>query len=97
MTPPEAARTADPEGARTAAPASPHTSTVAAPRRFENLDGLRGVAALMVLVYHAVMVVPQFSNPEFTGRGAGSWAWFDYSPLRIVLSGTEGVLVFFIL
>lgn len=67
------------------------------PRRFENLDGLRGVAALMVLVYHGFLVVPQFANPEFTGRGAGSWAWFDYSPLRVVLSGTEAVLVFFIL
>ncbi|ARC58305.1 hypothetical protein AS850_14565 [Frondihabitans sp. 762G35] len=96
-----AARTADTEGpaspapAEATAPAAP--TTPAAPRRFENLDGLRGVAAATVLLYHAVMVVPQFSDPEFTGRGAGSWAWFDYSPLRIVLSGTEGVLVFFIL
>jgi peptidoglycan/LPS O-acetylase OafA/YrhL len=91
-----AARTADLKGALPSAPA-PTTDPTTAPRRFENLDGLRGVAALMVLVYHSVMVVPQFSNPEILGRGAGSWAWFDYSPLRIVLSGTEGVLVFFIL
>ena len=81
----------DTQAARTA----PHALT--RPKRFENLDGLRGVAALIVLIYHGVMVVPQFANPEFTGSGAGSWGWFDYSPLRVVLSGTEGVLVFFVL
>jgi len=86
----------------TAARTAPaHSSTTldpgATPRRFENLDGLRGVAALMVLVYHGILVFPQFGNPVLTGSSAGSWGWFEYSPLRILLSGTEAVLVFFVL
>ncbi|AMM19051.1 hypothetical protein AX769_01480 [Frondihabitans sp. PAMC 28766] len=71
--------------------------TAAAPERFRHLDGLRGVAAFVVLVYHGVLVVPHFANPEWLIPKAGGWGWFDYSPLRVVLAGTEAVMIFFVL
>jgi peptidoglycan/LPS O-acetylase OafA/YrhL len=88
----------DMAAARTAPISSTLPPTSAAvPRRFENLDGLRGIAAVMVVVYHGILVFPQFGNPVLTGSSAGSWGWFEYSPLRVVLSGTEAVMVFFVL
>ena len=54
------------------------------------LDGLRGVAAVIVLLYHLSLVARPFLSPD-------EWAWLTRSPLKIFTAGTESVLVFFVL
>lgn len=72
----------------------------AAESRYASLDGLRGVASLIVVGYHALLVVPAISavyvdkvQPEaFTPE----W-WLYATPLRLLFAGHEAVLVFFVL
>jgi len=67
------------------------------------LDGLRGVAAAIVVVHHLLLVLPGVAallDPAApaTGPDAGSWAWWLYrTPLRLVWAGPEAVLLFFVL
>jgi peptidoglycan/LPS O-acetylase OafA/YrhL len=58
--------------------------------RLTSLDGLRGVAATVVVVYHSTLVARPF-------LGADVWAWITESPLKLLTLGTESVLVFFVL
>lgn len=67
-------------------------------RRLE-LDSLRGLAALSVLIYHALAI-----NLDLFARGSELQpvsGWFEnvllYSPLRIIWSGGEAVWLFFLL
>ncbi|WP_460942621.1 acyltransferase family protein [Okibacterium endophyticum] len=60
--------------------------------RLHSLDGLRGVAAAIVVIYHLTLV----ARPALD-TGTGAWEWMTQSPLRVVTAGTEGVLVFFVL
>lgn len=57
------------------------------------LDGLRGVAALVVVAYHASKIVV----PELDGTGATVYRAIADSPLKLAFAGTEAVLVFFVL
>jgi len=59
-------------------------------RRLAALDGLRGVAALIVVFYHLSLVARPFLS-------ADQWAWLTRSPLKLLTAGTESVLVFFVL
>ena len=73
-----------------------------APRgRLRSLDGLRGVAALVVLVHHSLLMIPSFAAPYFDGtanRTAGTWEWWvTRTPLHLFWEGTGAVYVFFIL
>lgn len=70
-------------------------------RRERSLDGLRGVAALVVTVHHALLCVPALAEPYYggtrqsaAGTGASLLAW---TPLHIVWAGGEAVFVFFVL
>lgn len=58
--------------------------------RISTLDGVRGIAALIVVVHHLSLV----ARPSIDDT---TWAWLTQSPLTILLAGTEWVLVFFVL
>ncbi len=69
-------------------------------RRYSGLDGLRGTAALVVLVCHTFLVVPglafAYFTPERIVRGSLAW-WATFSPLHVLWAGTEAVYLFFVL
>jgi peptidoglycan/LPS O-acetylase OafA/YrhL len=67
--------------------------------RLPALDGLRGVAALVVLLSHVVEAsVPALSATLTLGGDPGGLAhWFMRTPLAIVWAGPEFVIVFFVL
>jgi peptidoglycan/LPS O-acetylase OafA/YrhL len=86
-------RTAEATGG--AAPA-----TNASSNRLRSLDGLRGVAAAVVVLHHTFLTrsslaVP-YLNPYPTQRGTAAW-WATYTPLHLLWDGTEAVFVFFVL
>lgn len=58
--------------------------------RITSLDGLRGLAALGVVLYHLSLL----AHPALS---ASTWAWMTQSPLKVLFPGTEAVLVFFVL
>ncbi len=67
------------------------------PARLAALDGLRGLAALVVVVHHCALTLPalarQWTGPDPAGLG---W-WATYTPLHLAWAGDEAVLVFFVL
>jgi len=54
------------------------------------VDGVRGVASLVVVVYHCSLI----AMPHLSGSLA---AWLTQSPGKLAFAGTEAVLVFFVL
>jgi len=68
-------------------------------QRISSLDGLRGVAALVVVIHHALLVIPTLAQPYMAGYAPvdGVYGWLLYSPLHLVWAGTEAVYVFFVL
>jgi peptidoglycan/LPS O-acetylase OafA/YrhL len=64
--------------------------------RLAPLDGIRGLAALVVLVHHCLLVVPVLAAPD-GAQGHGDFTWFVNSPLHLVWAGGEAVVVFFVL
>ncbi len=76
------------------------------PNRIVSLDGLRGIAALVVFVHHGLLTWPALAEPyrePAAGSGPGidtaeglTW-WATYTPLHLAWAGTEAVFVFFVL
>lgn len=68
--------------------------------RIESLDGLRGVAALVVVLCHSLLIVPAFSASIVEGAepafGTPEWAILR-TPLRVFTMGADAVMVFFVL
>lgn len=71
-----------------------------APNRLHSLDGLRGIAALVVLLCHTFLLKPELAQaylgPTLIERGT-IWWWASFTPLHLFWAGTEAVYVFFVL
>ncbi|MEO6944330.1 MAG: acyltransferase [Lacisediminihabitans sp.] len=68
--------------------------------RFRSLDGLRGAAAVIVLLHHLSLTIPSVSLGYDSRSAVSSFSiawWALESPVKIFLAGPEFVLVFFVL
>lgn len=65
--------------------------------RIGSLDGLRGVAAAVVLLNHSFLVVPSLAQGNVHLPVPDSRAWLVNTPLHLFWAGGEAVFVFFVL
>lgn len=68
--------------------------------RLQSLDGLRGLAAIVVLLHHCALAHPAFSDIYTSAEvpPTGSlWWWISATPIRLLTFGAESVVVFFVL
>ena len=73
--------------------------TTAVPR-FVELDGLRGVAALVMVFHHALLTYPAawaIWNSEPNAPRSGLFWLLERTPLYLLFSGPAAVMVFFVL
>ncbi|MCU1474862.1 acyltransferase [Amnibacterium sp.] len=67
------------------------------PGRLAALDGLRGVAAMVVVIHHLLLI----AEPHLTANlGTAPWSlWWvlERTPLKLLTAGREAVMVFFVL
>ncbi|MCX2746527.1 acyltransferase [Arthrobacter sp. MI7-26] len=77
-----------------------YSASTPRPLRLRSLDGCRGLAALIVLIHHCALTVPEFANLYLAGQipsqGTLLW-WLNATPLKIFTAGGEAVLLFFVL
>ncbi|MBC7517341.1 MAG: acyltransferase [Microbacteriaceae bacterium] len=70
-------------------------------KRLASLDGLRGIAAAIVLVHHTLLTFPGLAGPyRADGNAVSVWSlewWLTYTPLHLVWAGNEAVYLFFVL
>ncbi|SHJ16745.1 Peptidoglycan/LPS O-acetylase OafA/YrhL, contains acyltransferase and SGNH-hydrolase domains [Actinomyces denticolens] len=83
------------------ADAAPHrSSTPIAQGRLRELDGLRGLAAVVVLIHHCLLTVPSLAEVGARPGTAPSGSLerlLALTPLHLLWGGYEAVLIFFIL
>jgi peptidoglycan/LPS O-acetylase OafA/YrhL len=76
---------------------SAHVTRTGTGTRLTALDGLRGVAAAVVVLYHLYLVAePVLAKAGGSGVGSALW-WVSQTPLKLLSAGSEAVLVFFVL
>src|ERR1700760_1301077 len=68
------------------------------PSRSAHLDGLRGVASVMVFFNHLMLsVMPSISNLQPDASGVAAFIMIGRSPLSVAWGGDFGVCIFFVL
>ncbi len=66
--------------------------------RLVALDGLRGLAALIVVFHHVYQIARPFLEPTTNAWAVGSLWWvISSTPVKLLSAGSESVLVFFVL
>lgn len=66
--------------------------------RLRELDGLRGLAALIVLFYHISLTYPSLAAPYYAQPVEGPLAFaLTYTPLHLLRDGRMAVYIFFVL
>ncbi|MGE1101252.1 acyltransferase family protein [Peribacillus simplex] len=66
--------------------------------RYKEFDSLRGLAALIVLIGHYLMIYPSYANYQYDSNSTYMIYLFKETPLRLFFSsGNESVILFFIL
>ncbi|TFC87658.1 acyltransferase [Cryobacterium sp. TmT2-59] len=69
--------------------------------RLTSLDGLRGVAAVIVLLHHSLLLVPALAAPYYTNQAVGAqWSfawWMVHTPFHLLWEGKGAVFIFFVL
>ena len=65
--------------------------------RLPELDALRGVAALLILVHHALVMLGPVDLIDGTLTGRATHTLLNFSPFRILEFGRGPVLFFFVL
>ena len=71
--------------------------SVLRPTRLPALDGLRGAAAVVVLVFHVLLLSPTFAAPEPGVRPEERSWWLTHTPLYLLWAGPQAVFLFFVL
>lgn len=66
-------------------------------KHYIELDSLRGLAALTVLIWHFLLIYAFIEPNTFGQQGFEIINNFKYSPLRIFFAGHEAVILFFLL
>ncbi|WP_375405460.1 acyltransferase family protein [uncultured Amnibacterium sp.] len=77
-------------------------ATPAVPRRrnrerIHALDGLRGIAAFIVVLHHVLLIAQPVSQPPGEPAVWSGWWWIERTPLKLLTAGHEAVIVFFVL
>lgn len=67
-------------------------------KRIHAMDGLRGLAALAVLMHHILMSNPIFANAYYQGSVNHPIVWLlTFTPFRALWAGPEAVTLFFVI
>jgi peptidoglycan/LPS O-acetylase OafA/YrhL len=65
--------------------------------RLHALDGLRGIAAFIVVLHHVSLIAQPVSQPKGEPALWTAWWWLERTPLKLLTAGHEAVIVFFVL